>query len=200
MAKTRKPISKDTGLKKDLLLRASTRLFAERGYGQTSVQQIVEAAQVSKGYLYHYFDSKDDLLYGIYEPLLAMQREHLDRIASTDLPVRERLTEAARDVVETSLESISAMKVFFQSIHLLEPKTSAIVRSNRREYHERFRSMVLEGQESGVFRNDVPADLVVHSFFGSVHHMCTWYHPDGALEPTEIAKSLTLLFIEGLDS
>ncbi|HWM40698.1 MAG TPA: helix-turn-helix domain-containing protein, partial [Streptomyces sp.] len=48
------------------LMAAATRLFSEQGYDRTSVQEIVEAAGVTKGALYHYFGSKDDLLHEIY--------------------------------------------------------------------------------------------------------------------------------------
>ncbi|KOG87710.1 TetR family transcriptional regulator, partial [Streptomyces varsoviensis] len=55
------------------LLAAATRLFADQGYDRTSVQEIVEAAGVTKGALYHYFGSKDDLLHEVYARLLRLQ-------------------------------------------------------------------------------------------------------------------------------
>ncbi len=67
------------------LRRVSVELFAEYGYAQTSVQQIVDAAGVTKGALYHYFKSKDDLLFDIYDRLLSLQREHLDEIVARGL-------------------------------------------------------------------------------------------------------------------
>ena len=57
----------------DRLLAVATRMFAEKGFGNTSVQEIVEAAGVTKGAMYHYFGSKDDLLYEIYHRLLLGQ-------------------------------------------------------------------------------------------------------------------------------
>ena len=51
----------------DEVTRAAVELFAAQGYANTSVQQIVEAAGVTKGAMYHYFESKDDLLFAIYE-------------------------------------------------------------------------------------------------------------------------------------
>lgn len=73
------------------LLAAATRLFAERGYDRTSVQEIVEAAGVTKGALYHYFGSKDDLLHEVYARVLRVQQERLDAFADADAPVEERL-------------------------------------------------------------------------------------------------------------
>ena len=47
---------------------------------EPSVQEVVERAGVTKGAMYHYFRSKDDLLFGIYERMLSLQKEHLDEI------------------------------------------------------------------------------------------------------------------------
>ena len=47
------------------IIAAAVTLFAERGFDATAVQQIVDRAEVTKGALYHYFDSKDELLYEI---------------------------------------------------------------------------------------------------------------------------------------
>ncbi|MEV0504412.1 helix-turn-helix domain-containing protein, partial [Streptomyces spectabilis] len=69
------------------LLAAATRLFADRGYDRTSVQEIVEAAGVTKGALYHYFGSKDDLLHEVYARMLRVQQERLDAFADADAPV-----------------------------------------------------------------------------------------------------------------
>ena len=57
------------------LVASATRLFATKGFDRTSVQEIVEAAGVTKGAMYHYFDSKDDLLAAIYERILDDQRD-----------------------------------------------------------------------------------------------------------------------------
>ena len=72
------------------LLAVATRLFAERGYDRTSVQEIVEAAGVTKGALYHYFGSKEDLLQEVYARVLRLQQERLDAFADAEAPVDSR--------------------------------------------------------------------------------------------------------------
>lgn len=190
--------SRDRDGKKERLVQAAVALFAEVGYAGASVQQIVERAQVSKGSLYHYFSSKDDVLYAIYEPLLKMQKERLEAIITLPLPIDAKLRRAAEDVIETSAEHIAELTVFFQSMHMLEEGRRTLVRRERRRYHEAFRSLVEAGQAEGVFRTSISADLAVHGFFGSVHHLYTWYKPDGSLESTEIAETLASLFLDGL--
>nr|WP_199547053.1 TetR/AcrR family transcriptional regulator [Streptomyces sp. N35] len=180
------------------LLAAATRLFAEQGYDRTSVQEIVEAAGVTKGALYHYFGSKDDLLHEIYARVLRVQQERLDAFAEADEPVEKRLRDAAADVVVTSIANLDDSQIFFRSMHQLSPEKNKQVRAERRRYHERFRALVEEGQASGVFSSATPADLVVDYHFGSVHHLSTWYRPNGPLTPQQVADHLADLLLRAL--
>lgn len=180
------------------LLSAATRLFAEQGFESTSVQEIVVAAGVTKGAMYHYFDSKDDLLHEIYARVLRMQMDRLTEIADGEGTVVERLHRAAADVVETTTENLDDSKIFFRSMHLLAPETRKTVRADRRRYHERFRDLVLEGQREGVFDDRVPADLVVDYFFGSVHHLGTWFHADGPLTGAQVGEYFADLLLRSL--
>lgn len=138
------------------LLAAATRLFAEQGYDRTSVQEIVEAAGVTKGALYHYFGSKDDLLHEVYARVLRIQQERLDAFADSDAPVEERLRGAAADVVVTTIDNLDDASIFFRSMHHLSPEKHKQVRAERRRYHERFRALVEEGQKKGVFSTATP--------------------------------------------
>src|SRR3954468_105326 len=173
------------------LLAEATRLFARQGFDRTSVQEIVEAAGVTKGALYHYFGSKDDLLHEIYGRVLRLQTERLDAIAAREGDVRERLSEAAADVVVTSIQNLDDTKIFFRSMHQLSPEKQKAVRAERRRYHETFRSLIEEGQRDGHFRPELRPDLVVDFFFGSVHHLGTWYRADGPLSARAVAAEFS---------
>ncbi len=180
------------------LIDAATRLFADKGYERVAVQEIVERAGVTKGAMYHYFGSKDDLLHEIYGRLLRMQTERLEKIAGSAGPIAERLRDAAVDVIITSIENFDAAKVFFRSIDHLSAGKQKEVRAERRRYHEKFRDLVEEGQRGGDFRADVPADLAVHYFFGSLHHLGTWYRPDGEIPAGRLAEHYADLLIHSL--
>jgi len=180
------------------LLAASLRLFAKQGVESTSVQEIVAAAGVTKGAMYHYFSSKDDLLYEIYHRLLSMQLKRLNAIAGGPGSAEERVRAAAADVVQSTLTSIDEAIVSFRSIHMLPQPQRAKVRMERRRYHERFRALIEDGQHEGAFRKDVPADLSVHFFFGAVNQLGTWYHRDGELSSQQIAEHYAEMLMSAL--
>ncbi|RFU36833.1 TetR/AcrR family transcriptional regulator [Actinomadura logoneensis] len=180
------------------LIAVATRLFAEKGYEATSVQEIVAAAGVTKGAMYHYYGSKDELLYEIYHRLIDMQTRRLEEIADGPGTVEERVRAAAVDVLNTSFANLEDLTVFFRSTHLLSPERRAAVRAERRRYHERFRALVEEGQADGTFRAGTPADIVVNFFFGTVHQIGAWYRPGGRLKAEEISEHYVGLFLDGL--
>ncbi|MBB3089020.1 AcrR family transcriptional regulator [Nocardioides albus] len=180
------------------ILAAALELFAEKGFESTSVQDVVAAAGVTKGAMYHYFSSKEDLLYEIYGRVLRMQMERLDEAVAQEGPVEDRLRAACADVVVTTANNLEGTTIFFRSLHQMSAEKQQEVRRERRRYHETFRGLIVEGQESGAFRDDVSADLCVDYFFGSVHHLPMWLKPTGRLTAEEVGRSFAELFIAGL--
>ncbi len=182
----------------DRVRRAAVELFANQGYANTSVQQIVEAAGVTKGAMYHYFRSKDDLLFGIYEHLLTLQREHLAAIVANDSPTAERLRAACLDVIGTSIEFLDEGTVFFRSAHMLSPERQLEVKHRRRLYNDAFAALIEQGQREGIFRSDIPRAVLVANFFSDLHYLPQWYSPEGPEAGSLIAEQLTDLFIAGV--
>ncbi|KAA9111367.1 TetR/AcrR family transcriptional regulator [Microbacterium rhizomatis] len=175
--------------------RAAVELFATQGYANTSVQQIVEAAGVTKGAMYHYFESKDDLLFGIYETLLSLQKSRMDEIIARGGAVGDVLRAVCVDVVETTIEFLPEGTVFFRSAHLLsEPRRHEVTR-RRREYHDEFSQLIVRGQNEGVYRTDIPLAVLVAHFFSDVHYLSSWYSPDGPEGKTLVAEQLADLFM-----
>jgi AcrR family transcriptional regulator len=183
---------------KERLLHVATRLFARHGFEGTSVQDIVDAAGVTKGAMYHYYGSKDDLLYEVYDQVLTMQISHLDAIAAGPGTPEQRLRAAAADVVRTSADNLDDLIVYFRSLHMLPDDKQAQVRAERRRYHDKFKALVEEGVAAGTFRADISADIVVHYFLSVVNQLGSWYRPDGPLSPDQVSELFTELLIGGL--
>lgn len=182
----------------DSVLQAALDLFATQGYATTSVQQIVEAAGVTKGAMYHYFQSKDDLLFAIYDRMLSLQKRHLEEIVARGGTTTEVLRAVCIDVVETSIDLLPEGTVFFRSVHMLtEPRRSEVTR-RRREYHDEFAALVAQGQTEGSVRTDVPRSVLIAHFFSDVHYLSYWYSPSGPESKTEVANQLTDLFLRSI--
>ncbi|WP_127476888.1 TetR/AcrR family transcriptional regulator [Microbacterium sulfonylureivorans] len=182
----------------DDVTRAAVELFATQGYANTSVQQIVEAAGVTKGAMYHYFESKDDLLFGIYEKLLSLQKSRLDQIIARGGAVDDVLRAVCVDVIETSIDHMPEGTVFFRSMHMLSAPRQQEVTRRRREYHDEFVQLIERGQAEGVYRTDIPVAVLVAHFFSDLHYLSHWYSPEGPEDKTLVAEQLTDLFLTSI--
>ena len=180
------------------LMHASVELFAEHGYAQTSVQQIVDAAGVTKGALYHYFKSKDDLLFDIYDRILSLQREHLDAIVATGADPVSTIRLVCEDVIITSIEWMHEGTVFFRSQHMLTAARQQEVKRRRREYNDAFEAILERGRAAALFRTDIPPAIQIANFFSDVHYLGQWYSPGGPLSKEQVASELTDLYLAGL--
>jgi AcrR family transcriptional regulator len=180
------------------LMRVSVELFAQQGYAQTSVQQIVDAAGVTKGALYHYFNSKDDLLFDIYDRLLSLQKEHLDEIVARGLPTNETMRLVCEDVIVTSIEWMNEGAVFFRSQHMLAEDRQTEVKRRRRDYNDAFEAILVRGQSEGLYRQDIPAAVLIAHFFSDPHYVTQWYSPGGAESKELVARQLTSLYLDAI--
>lgn len=182
------------------ILSAARRLFAEKGFDGTPVQSVVEAAAVTKGALYHYFDSKDDLLYEIYHSLIARQLADLDRVVAAGLPPREAVRTVLAELVLSTAEHIDEAKVFTRESHRLDDARNHAVRADRRRYHVAFRGLIEQGQREGVFSTATPAETAVLVALGMVNQMPSWYRADGPKPAAELAEEVAGFVLAGLEA
>lgn len=180
------------------ILAEATRLFADNGFLGTSVQQIVDAANVTKGALYYYYSSKDDLLYEIYHRVIQKELTTLDRVMTMNLSPYDTVEALITDVMLTTAAHRDDVTIFLREMHRLSPEKLKAVRSDRRRYHVAFRGVIERGQKAGDFRPDVSAELVVIGFFGLVHHYYTWYRDDARFSPEYMARESARWFLESL--
>jgi AcrR family transcriptional regulator len=166
---------------------AAAELFAERGYDGTSMAELTEATGLAAGGIYHYIESKDELLIAIcdelLEPLLAQARE----IVATALPPVEQL----RDLVTTWVAHVVAhrhhMLVFTQERQAIERQPRwRHVRSQRKAFEKILDDLLTRGEADGSMTFD-DRRLSLVALLGMVNYTPQWVRPNGRLSPAEIA-------------
>lgn len=180
------------------VLAAAVELFAANGFDGTSVQEIVERAQVTKGALYHYFTSKDDLLYEIYHALLSVQLADLDRILAEGLAPAQTVRAIIVNLIETTAARAKETAVFAREMHRLDAAYLATTRADRRRYHQTFRALIEDGQAKGDFSPVASADTVTLMVFGMINQLPSWYSPTGPKTSTELAAEVTEFVLAAL--
>lgn len=172
------------------IIASAVALFAEQGFDATTVQQVVDRAEVTKGALYHYFDAKDDLLYEIYHSLIGTQTADLEEIIARGLPAAETVRAALVNVIQTTVDRLPEAAVFFREAPKLDAERMAAFRADRRRYHESFRQIIADAQASGEFATVVPPDMVVQIAMGVVNQLPVWYRPDGPKSAVELGNEV----------
>jgi AcrR family transcriptional regulator len=185
------PRSAAPGSVPDRLREAATQLFSEYGFDGTSVQDIVDAAQLTKGALYYYYTSKSDILHEIYHALIRRQLEGLDRVLTLGLEPAETIRTLLTDLLETTAAFRHESVIFRREMHKLEPQHLKSIAADRRRYHETFLGLIDKGQRDGVFSDKISAEIATYTVFGMINQLCTWYRPDGPKSPRQIADELT---------
>lgn len=180
------------------LLTVATELFAEKGFDATSVQEVVERAQVTKGALYHYFDSKQDLLYEIYHSIISVQLADLERILAAGDPPERTLRAIIVNLVETTAARADQAMVFGREMHRLDQARMDAVRADRRRYHDLVRDVVARAQAAGDFAAVADADTVTLVVFGVINQLPVWYRPRGAKSPARLGAEIADLILAGL--
>ena len=88
-----RPVAKDYGTKRRLILDQAARLFADEGFDRTSVNRVAQACAISKANVYHYYGSKDEILFDILDAYLSGLRDSIFGLQETltDLDPSEKL-------------------------------------------------------------------------------------------------------------
>jgi len=170
---------------RERIFRAALQLFAERGYQETTVEDITEAADVGKGTFFNYFRTKEHVLAQYGEERVAAVEGALARARSGPESVQGVLKDLATDLAGQSSESPELLRAVFAANMSCEPVLAEL----RKRIH-RARRLLSEifalGQERGEIRRDISADelgrLIRLIFMGVT---VAWaVNPEGPLRKT----------------
>lgn len=163
-----RPVPED---KRQLILDAAVRVFARKGYHTSRVGDIAEEAGVAHGLLYHYFDSKEELLDTIFRNTWTLMLDTISGVESLEEPARETLRKVAAivlrawrdtpDVVRVLVREVTRSPHLQQEIGETEQAFSALER------------IIRTGQESGEFREDVDPRFASFIFYGALEEILT---------------------------
>src|ERR1700730_12578372 len=90
---------------------AAVKLFEQKGYHATSVQDIADEVGLQKGSLYHYIHSKEDLLLQIAHQAITEFNQRLERILEADIPARAKLVQAIENHLTVSISNLQTTTV-----------------------------------------------------------------------------------------
>ena len=177
---------------------AALRLFREKGYHATSMQDIAAVVGLYKGSLYHYIGGKEDLLVQVFERAMGFLLEDVERItADSAAGPTAQLRAIIRAHVQAVALNLDALTVYLHEWRALGGESLAKVRAQRERYVELVHSVVERGLALGEFGNQ-DAHIVTLGVLGMCNWLCQWYRPGGRLSPAEIGDRFADLVLDGL--
>ena len=169
------------------VIATAARLFAERGYQETSMSELTAATGLAAGGLYHYIESKDQLLISICDELLDPLLEQAREIVAAPAPPAEQL----RSLLHAWLAHIAShrdhMLVFAQERHVIERESQwRRVRAQRKAFEKLLDDVLARGEAEGTMRFE-DRGFVLMTLLGMVNYTPQWLNPRGRLSPEQIA-------------
>ncbi len=173
------------------------KVFVKKGFHETSMQEIAQAAGLGKSTLYDYFKTKDEILIYFFEDQLNNMTEEAQKIALQNLSADKRL----RQIMEKYLESLLANKNLFlklmQESQRLKLESQKQVQEKRYAYQDLVRALIDEGIREGVFRS-VNSLLAARLLISGISSVIYGSRPTGTLE--EMLNETLDIFFKGIET
>ncbi len=196
-----RPISKDHNAKRDHILTTAARVFAETGFARASMSQVAKDCGISKANIYHYYDSKDALLFDILDTYLRALRDRIQSLALEGLSPDEQL----KVIVAETLHAYDGMdnehKIQTEGISLLSDSRQDILKGYQRDMVAQL-SGVMTAIAPGAFADDKhKLRSTVMSVFGMLNWFYMWNNgadDNARKEYADLVTRLTLGGVKGL--
>jgi AcrR family transcriptional regulator len=148
---------------RERLFRAALQLFAQKGFAETTVEDITEAADVGKGTFFNYFPSKDHILLAFGEMQLGKLEAAVEMARQTNEPMPAFLRSLGARMTQEPTRNPEIIRAILQA-YLSTTSVRAAMMDMQRRVHGLHTQMIQIGQERGEIRSDLPASEIAHVF------------------------------------
>lgn len=180
----------------DEMLAVSARLFREKGFSATTMDDIAGEMHVTKPALYYYIKTKHDLLYAICESAISQLIEGVRKINEGPGDAEEKLSKLIAWHVNMFSRQGDVINVYLADEGELPDENREHIRALSREYETIYRKMIRQAIDEGKFR-EVDVKMVVRAISGMCNWLSSWYRPEGQRSADEIAEIFLDLILKG---
>ena len=193
----RERIAREREARSNLILDSAERLFVEKGYVETSINDIAEAADFSRTSVYQYFASKEEIYLRILDRYGDLLTERVTRATAGSCPVPEKISRFLEEFRLVNREKPNFFSLYFIQRQQVEPRLSADLRAQlnakRRKLENVFRDFYREGIERGEVRDigvkdasnlffaQITGMMLLHEYYGSEFDVTLDEHLDKSL-------------------
>jgi AcrR family transcriptional regulator len=179
------------------IVEESARLFDRFGYHQTTMEDIASAVGLRKASVYHYFRSKEEILFQIHESFFAVLSDCLEgRLVASNSAI-EIVSGSIADILMVVDQKGAFVRVFFEHMRELGPEEQEIMRARRDDYRHKFQHVIADGVAQGLFKDVNPA-IATLGILGMCNWSYQWYRPSGRGTYELVAQEFAEIVLHGL--
>ena len=180
------------------ILRTAARLFQEQGYDGTSMNDVAAALKLSKGGLYHHFQSKDEILFDLMNHAMDITEQRVIAPAKTIADPEERLRAVVRRHIGVVMsERDREITVMLHENHPLSPALRKRINARKKDYIHFLENLIGEVQRQRGYRGGVSPRAAAFALLGMINWIYQWYRPEGSLQEETLARQYTEIFFQG---
>lgn len=182
------------------ILQSAIATFAHKGYAGTSVQDILQAAQLSKPTLYYYFENKAGLFRAILDYAYGESFKRMKEAAAAEKTAEKQLVAVGTAIFAWARENQNLMRLVLATVFAAPEEVPAecVQPFKRRCYRELILEIIRAGQASGELDSKYDAKELMHGIFGAISHQIRSHLllPEGELD-RKLAERTVALFLNG---
>lgn len=186
--------SNDYEAKSHAIMDCAAALFAKEGYPSAKMQDVAKACGATKSMLYHYFPTKDDLLYAMLMEHLARVVQGVEEAIASNGSARERLLKMVETYTQKSTQSRRRHMIAMQDVKYLPKQKQAPLIELQRKLTDRVSELLQQlnpGLPPEVYK---PYTMML---IGMLNWTDMWYRPNGPMNPQELCDRMSRLFLKG---
>lgn len=170
------------------ILDAAIGIFWRKGYSVATIQDIADAVGILKGSVYYYIDSKEDLLFSIFERAHGEAMKIVEDVRALDAPPLERLQVYFERYVEYFLHNLEQASLYLREWRSLNKERYQVVLDQRRMYDEFVIGLIHEAQARGEVDPSHEAKYAAYFILGAIKGLPDWYRREGQDSAPTIAR------------
>jgi hypothetical protein len=191
-----RPRAADHADQRDRILLRATEAIAELGYGSASMAQLAQACGLSKAGLYHYFPSKDAILFESLDRYTKLLMDRLAEVRARRLEPRQELGEMVRTLMLQYRDSRAHHVALLNDVKSLEPAAREQIRAQERAVVDQL-AETLERVAPGRF-DALTRKPATMALLGMINFTFAWLRPDGPMSHEQYAQLVIDLWERGL--
>jgi AcrR family transcriptional regulator len=178
------------------ILNAASGLFAKQGYMRSSIAELADACGLSRGALYHYFTSKEAILFAILDAHVRVMIADVEAAVTGASTTLEQFRAAIRAIVALNAHSPNEQRVILNDLSFLSEDEQSTIIALERQLVDMVADLLIRLDREGKIVKRTKK-VYTMMLFGILNFSHTWYDPEGGVDPREFADMVVDLFLYG---